>query len=159
MAKSRLQAASPFSRLALYAVLILLAVLMLAPLYVMLITSFKSVAAIREGNLLSLPSVWLSDAWAEAWSSACTGVRCQGLKPYFFNSLAMTIPAVGLSTIIGALNGYVLSFWRFRGAEWVFTALLLGCFIPFQVVLLPMARMLGSVGASNSIGGLIFVHV
>jgi glucose/mannose transport system permease protein len=142
-----------------YLTLSLLAAFMLLPLYVMLITAFKSLEALRQGNLLDLPSVWLTDAWASAWSTACTGISCRGLKPYFFNSLAMTIPAVLISTAIGALNGYVLSMWRFRGADLIFTALMVGCFIPFQVVLLPMARLLGSVGASNTIGGLIFVHV
>ena len=71
----------------------------------------------------------------------------------------MTIPAVLISTLVGALNGYALTHWRFRGSDFLFTALLVGCFIPFQVVLLPMARLLGAVGISDSIFGLIFVHV
>ena len=82
-----------------------------------------------------------------------------GLKGYFLNSVRMVVPAVALSTMIGALNGYVFSKWRFRGREIFFTFLLLGCFIPFQVILLPMAQTLGYLGIANSIAGLIFVHV
>ncbi|MEQ1916510.1 MAG: carbohydrate ABC transporter permease, partial [Gallionella sp.] len=63
------------------------------------------------------------------------------------------------STLVGAFNGYVLTMWRFKGSDIFFSALMIGCFIPFQVVLLPMARTLGELGISNSIAGLIFVHV
>jgi glucose/mannose transport system permease protein len=147
------------ARFVIYVVLALFALIAIAPLYVMIITSLKSLDEIRAGNLLSLPSHPSATAWASAWSTACSGVRCEGLKPFFINSLAMTVPAVLISTLIGALNGYILTHWRFRGSEFVFTALLVGCFIPFQVVLLPMARTLGAVGLSNSTAGLILVHV
>jgi glucose/mannose transport system permease protein len=147
------------ARFVIYVVLALFALIAIAPLYVMIITSLKSLDEIRAGNLLSLPSHPSATAWASAWSTACSGVRCDGLKPFFINSLAMTVPAVLISTFIGALNGYILTHWRFRGSEFVFTALLVGCFIPFQVVLLPMARTLGAVGLSNSTAGLILVHV
>lgn len=146
-------------RVLLYAFLLVMALWFLAPLYVMLITSFKSLGELREGNLLSLPLAPSFDAWAKAWGTACTGVRCEGLQPFFINSLIVTIPAVLISTLIGAVNGYVLTQWRFKGSEVLFTALLLGCFIPFQVVLLPMARFLGSVGLSSSAVGLVFVHI
>ncbi len=147
------------SRACVYAVLILAALYTLAPLWVMVATSLKSLDEIRDGSLIAAPLAPTVEPWLKAWSSACTGVRCEGLKPFFWNSLLMTIPAVLISTFIGALNGYVLTQWRFRGSEVLFTALLVGCFIPFQVVLLPMARTLGMVGLSDSIFGLIFVHV
>ena len=81
------------------------------------------------------------------------------MSVYFWNSFRFVVPAVLLSTAIGAFNGYVLTMWRFRGSDILFSALMIGCFIPFQVVLLPMARVLGELGISNSIAGLIFVHV
>jgi glucose/mannose transport system permease protein len=147
------------ARFFIYSVLILAALYTLAPLWVMLVTSFKSLDEIREGSLIAAPNAPTLSPWFKAWSSACSGVRCDGLKPFFFNSLLMTIPAVLISTFLGALNGYVLTQWRFRGSEILFTLLLVGCFIPFQVVLLPMARTLGMVGLSDSVFGLILVHV
>jgi glucose/mannose transport system permease protein len=147
------------ARFLIYAVLSLAALYTLAPLWVMVATSLKSLDEIRDGSLIAAPFTPTVEPWLKAWSSACTGVRCEGLKPFFWNSLLMTIPAVLISTFIGALNGYVLTQWRFRGSEILFTALLVGCFIPFQVVLLPMARTLGMVGLSDSVFGLIFVHV
>jgi glucose/mannose transport system permease protein len=146
-------------RILVYAFLLLFALYYIAPLYVMLSTSFKSLDDIRSGNLLSLPQHWSGAAWDKAWSSACTGVTCAGLQPFFWNSIKMVIPAVLISTFLGAFNGYVFAHWRFRGSEILFTALLVGCFIPFQVVILPMARVLGEFGLANTTPGLIFVHV
>jgi glucose/mannose transport system permease protein len=142
-----------------YAVLALIGLWYLAPLYVMLITSFKSLDEIRSGNLLSLPLSLSLDAWKAAWDTACTGVECGGMKGYFANSLKMMIPAVLISTLLGALNGYVLSMWRFRGSDTFFMALLIGTFLPFQVIILPMAQVLGMLGLENSTGRLVLVHV
>lgn len=157
----RTQTAGPqvLGRVVIYALLILFALYYLMPLFVMVTTSLKSLADIRSGNLVSLPVEISFDAWAKAWSSACTGVTCNGLKGNFWNSVSFVVPAVLISTMVGALNGYVLTMWRFRGSDVFFTLLLLGCFIPFQVVLLPMAQTLGYLGIANSIAGLIFVHV
>lgn len=146
-------------RLALYALLLLFALYYVAPLYVMLSTSFKTLDEIRSGNLLSWPQAFNTDSWSKAWSSACTGVSCEGLQPFFMNSLKMVIPSVLISTFLGAFNGYVFAHWRFRGSEILFTALLVGCFIPFQVVILPMANLLGVFGLANTTTGLILVHV
>ena len=150
--------AKTFSRALLYAVLLVAALFFLAPFYVMLVTSFKDAAQIRGGNLLSLPTSLNFEAWGLAWSSACTGVDCRGLQPYFWNSVTMAIPAVLISTTWGALNGYVLSLWKFKGSELLFGFLLFGVFMPFQVVLLPMSQVLGYLGLSSSITGLVLVH-
>lgn len=146
------------SRLLVYGVLLMAALLFLAPLYVMLVTSFKDAEQIRAGNLVSLPQGLNLDAWRLAWSSACTGVDCRGLQPYFLNSVTMVAPAVLISTAWGAVNGYVLSLWRFRGSEFLFGLLLFGVFMPFQVVLLPMSQVLGDLGLSSSVFGLVLVH-
>ena len=146
-------------RVLLWAILILFALFYLAPLYVMIATSLKSVEEIRAGNLLAFPTDPSFAAWAKAWSSACVGVECTGIGRFFFNSVKMVIPAVLISTLIGALNGYVLTKWTFKGANIVFALILFGCFIPFQIVLIPMARTLGLLGIASSTPGLVLVHV
>jgi len=146
-------------RVLIYTLLILFALYYLMPLFVMVTTSLKSLDDIRGGNLVSLPQAITLEPWFKAWGTACTGVFCGGLKGNFMNSVSFVLPAVVISTLIGAMNGYVLTMWRFRGSDVLFTMLLLGCFIPFQVVLLPMAQTLGYLGIANSIVGLIFVHV
>ena len=96
-------------------------------------------------------------AWLKAWGSACTGSECEGLLPFSNSSIRIVVPAVLISTLIGALNGYVIAKWRFVG-EFLFGALLFGCFIPFQVILLPMARLLATLGA-NTRDRSVLVHV
>jgi glucose/mannose transport system permease protein len=139
--------------------LLVFALAYLGPLYVMLTTSFKGIEEIRNGNILALPETLNGSAWSKAWSSACTGGDCYGLAPYFWNSMRIVIPALLISTAVGALNGYVLSQWRFKGSNFLFGALLFGCFIPFQVILLPMAKLLAWLGLANTVPGLVLVHV
>ena len=146
-------------RVMIYLILFFFALIYLAPLYVMFTTSLKDIEEIRSGNLMALPVNPTFYAWTKAWSSACTGSECKGLAPYFWNSVRIVFPAVIISTIIGAFNGYSLAKWRFKGSELLFGALLFGCFIPFQVILLPMAKLLGSLGLANTVTGLVMVHV
>lgn len=146
-------------RVLIYVLLLAMAVYFLFPLYVMVSTSFKDIDTLRTGNLLTPPTSLSFAPWVKAWSGACTGVRCDGMQPYFMNSVRMAIPAVLLSSIIGAFNGYVLTHWRFRGVDALFTMLLVGCFIPFQAILLPMATLLGRLDLANTTTGLVMVHV
>ena len=145
-------------RVLVYGVLALATAFFLLPLYAMLVTSFKDAEEIRSTSLLALPGGLNWSAWGTAWYSACTGVDCNGLRPFFWNSVAMAVPAVMISTVWGALNGYVLSLWKFRGSDVLFGMLLFGVFMPFQVVLLPMSQVLGWLGMSSSISGLVLVH-
>ena len=146
-------------RIFLYLILTIFVIYYLLPLFVMITTSLKSLEEIRTGSLIALPRNITFEAWGTAWSTACTGIRCEGLKPFFWNSIFIAIPAVIISTLIGAINGYVIAQWRFKGANIIFALMLFGCFIPFQVILLPMARVLGLIDLAGSISGLIFVHV
>ncbi|MCJ2375621.1 carbohydrate ABC transporter permease [Vibrio sp. ZSDZ34] len=147
------------SRLFVYGALAFFCLVYLMPLVVMVLTSFKTLPDIKSGNLISLPTEWVFDAWFKAWDSACTGVKCDGVKGYFWNSFQMVIPAVAISTLLGAFNGYVITKWKFKGSDLFFSLLLFGCFIPFQVVLLPMAAVLGKLGLANTTAGLVAVHV
>jgi len=134
------------NRVVIYGLLGFFAIVYLMPLFVMLVTSFKTMDEIQNGNMLSLPSSPTFEPWIKAWGDTCVGLTCEGIKGYFWNSLKMVIPAVLISTLLGALNGYVLTKWRFRGHTLVFGLMLFACFIPFQSVLLPMATILGSLG-------------
>ncbi|WP_423842065.1 carbohydrate ABC transporter permease [Acanthopleuribacter pedis] len=137
-------------RAVVYVPLILTAIYFLLPLIVMLLTSVKTMDEIRAGNLLSLPATLTFEPWAKAWDK---------MGGTFTNSFMIVVPAVAISTAVGAFNGFVLTKWRFRGSELLFGMLLVGCFIPFQVILLPMARTLGLLGLAGTTGGLILVHV
>ncbi len=147
------------ARFLIYVALIIFCVYYLLPLYVMVVNSLKPLSEIQAGGMMNLPQSWTLAPWASAWSTAQIGVEATGLRPYFLNSILMVVPAVAISTVLGALNGYVLTKWRFRGDTIIFGLLLFGCFIPFQMVLIPMARMLGLAGIAGTVPGLILVHV
>ena len=150
---------SRVSRVLIYLILIIFVVFYFLPLYVMMVNSLKPLEEIRSGGMLNIPLVWTLDPWRSAWASAQIGVDPSGLKPYFINSIIMTVPAVIIATILGSLNGYVLTKWQFKGHGLVFGLLLLSCFIPFQIVLIPMAKLLGIFGMAGTTQGLILVHV
>ncbi len=147
------------TRTLIYLVLLLFALFYLLPLFVMVVNSLKPLPEVTGGNMLALPKDWTIEPWLSAWSHAQIGVEPTGLKPYFINSLLMVVPAVAISTVLGALNGYVLTKWRFKGDTILFGLMLFSCFIPFQIVLIPMATVLGKLGLAGSIPGLILVHV
>ena len=147
-----------FYRWLLFLILGVFAIYYLAPMYVMIVTSFKSMEEIRKGNLMMLPKEFLLDAWKIAWGGRGYDAGDVFLRPFFWNSTKMVVPAVVISTFLGAINGYILTKWRFKGDNINFLLFLFGWFIPYQAILLPMARTLGALGISNSITGLVLVH-
>ena len=151
---------SNFSRrnIMLYGTLLLVAVYYAIPLYVMIVTSLKGLPEIRMGNIFSPPMEVTFEPWAKAWGSACTGLNCEGLSAYFWNSVKITVPSVIASIIIASVNGYALANWRFKGANVFFTILIFGAFIPYQVMLYPIVIMLREMGLYGDLSGLIIVH-
>jgi len=145
-------------RVGLYAFLVISAIFFLLPLVVMILTSMKSMNEIRGGNIFALPTQPTFDYWVKAWSSACTGVACNGLAPGFFNSMKITLLAVPISIVISMINGYALSFWRFRGSELMFTLLVFGAFVPFQVLVYPIIFALSYVKLFGTLAGIVIVH-
>ncbi|MCG7394720.1 carbohydrate ABC transporter permease [Microvirga sp. ACRRW] len=146
-------------RIGVYAFLITAALFFMLPLWIMLVTSLKPMDEIRLGNILALPVNLTFEAWTKAWSSACTGLECNGISVGFWNSVRILIPSVILSITAGAINGYALSLWRVRGANVIFGILLLGAFIPYQVFLYPLVRIFSTTGIYNSLLCIIIVHV
>jgi glucose/mannose transport system permease protein len=146
-------------RIGLYAFLLTAALFFVAPLYVMLVTSLKSMDEIRLGHLFSWPDAGSLQAWRAAWQDACTGLSCTGVRAGFWNSVAIVIPSTVLPILIGALNGYALSFWRPRGGPLLFNLLMLGAFIPAQVMLYPLVKGLAAIGLFGSLPSVVCVHL
>ena len=146
------------AKLVVYVLLCLFALYYLLPLGVVILNSFRDLPDISRNGLIGLPRTFSLDYWSLAWSKFCVGGTCEGIQPFFFNSVAMVVPATVISTAIGSINGYVLSKWRFTGSEILFGLITLGVFMPGQMVLLPWARVLGWLGLSNTISGLVLIH-
>jgi glucose/mannose transport system permease protein len=146
-------------RIGIYAFLFSAALFFLLPLWIMLMTSFKTMDEVRLGNILAWPLDPTFEPWVKAWSEACTGLDCNGIRVGFWNSIQILIPSVILSIAAGAVNGYALSFWRVRGANVMFGILLLGAFIPYQVFLYPLVRIFSQAGIYNSLPCIVITHV
>jgi len=147
------------ARTGVYAFLVISAAFFLMPFYVMVVTSLKKMDEIRVTSIFALPDAPTLEAWITAWNSACTGLNCNGLSVGFFNSVMIMVPATVLSILLGAVTGYALSFWRPKGTELIFGILLVAAFIPYQVFIYPLVRMLSQVGLYNSLAGIVAIHV
>ena len=147
------------ARIVIYGLLTFFALIYVIPLVVVVLNSFRETTEFARNGLIAFPEKFQVNSWIAAWDTYCIGGTCEGMKRNFFNSLWMTIPATIISTLLGAINGYVLSKWRFPGSEVLFTMVLLGVFMPGQIALMPWAYILGNLGLSNSLYGLILVHV
>ena len=142
----------------LYGTLIVMSLYYLLPLWVMMMTSLKGMPEIRLGNIFAPPVEITFEPWVKAWSTACTGLNCDGLSRGFWNSVQITVPSVIISIIVASVNGYALVNWKFKGSEVFFTILIFGSFIPYQIMLYPMVILLRELGLYGSLGGLVLVH-
>lgn len=142
----------------LYATLFVFAVYYAMPLYVMIVTSLKGMPEIRLGNVFGPPVEVTFQPWVKAWSEACTGINCDGLSRGFWNSVQILIPSVFISIAVASVNGYALSNWRFKGSEIFYNILIIGAFIPYQVMLYPIAIILRELNLFGTLGGLVMVH-
>jgi glucose/mannose transport system permease protein len=132
------------------AILTLALVMFLLPIYVMVVNGLKDSQHVSLSTMWNLPETLGIGGFEGAWKQ---------LGPNIYNSLLMVIPATFFSAMIGAINGYFLSKWKFRGADIVFTLILFGFFIPYQVILLPLVQFTQTIGVYGTITGLILVHV
>ena len=145
-------------RIIIYSILVMACLYYLFPLYVMVVTSFKTMPEIRFGNIFALPSGINFEPWLKAWSGACTGLKCEGLSPGFWNSVKITIPSVIASILIASVNGYALVNWKFKGSEIFFAILIFGSFIPYQVMLYPLVMITSQLKIFGTLWAIIFIH-
>ncbi|MEJ0097169.1 MAG: carbohydrate ABC transporter permease [Bauldia sp.] len=146
------------ARFGVYAFLVIAAIFFLIPLYVMVVTSLKDMPEIRQGHILNLPAHPTFQPWVDAWLHACTGRDCFGLSPGFANSVKITVPSVVISIVIASLNGYALSFWRYKGANLLFGLLVFGAFVPYQVVVYPLIIAFRELRLFSTLPGIIIIH-
>ena len=146
-------------RTAVYAVLLLLAAAYLLPLAVVLLNSLRTEVDISQNSMIGWPHGATLENFSRAWGSYCIAQVCQGIRPYMVNSLLLTVPATLISTLLGAVAGYSVALWRFRGDSVIFGLVLLGVFLPEQMKLIPWVVVLRDLGLNNTIAGLVTIHV
>ena len=132
------------------AILTIAVLFYLMPVYLMVVTGLKATADVSLSRMWDLPTSFSGDGYKDAWSR---------LSPNLATSFQLTIPATILSGLIGAVNGYLFSKWKFRGSDLLFTLILFGMFIPYQSILIPLIRFLDYINLYGTLPGLIAVHV
>jgi glucose/mannose transport system permease protein len=145
-----MMAKKPLNRFLIYFLLVFFVIIFLTPAYMVIVTSLKSPDQIELTRVWELPSPWYFQSFVEAWET---------FAPNLKNSALLVVPATILSAILGSLNGYVLSKWKFKGSNVLFQLMLFGMFIPYQSILIPLFQFLDRVGLYGSISGLVLVHV
>lgn len=133
-----------------YLLLLFFVLIVLIPVYVLFVTSFKGAGDASPARAWNLPQVWTLENWQTAWET---------LSPAIWRTFQMVIPAAIISSVLGSLNGFVLSRWRFRGADLVFTLILFGMFIPYQAVIIPLSKLVVEIGLPSGVPTLIILHV
>ena len=146
------------SRLLIYLVVSLIAAAWLVPLIVVALNSLRSNEEIVQTSMIGWPRQWAFGNYLTAWSDFCVAQTCVGIRPYMLNSALVTIPATIFSTLLGAVAGYAVSLWRFRGDNWIYGIVTLGIFLPQQMRLLPWTIVLRDTGLMNTLTGLVLIH-
>lgn len=143
---------SPYSlaRTLRYVALLLGLLVVLVPVYVLFVTSFKTGASATAAQAWHLPREWTIDNWKLAWTT---------LSPSLWRTVQMVVPSAIIAAFLGSINGFVLSRWRFPGANLVFTLILFGMFIPYQAVIIPLNQVLLALQIPSGIPSLVFLHV
>ena len=146
------------SRFIIYAAVWLLAAAYMVPLIVVLLNSLRTAEEIAQTSMIGWPKQWAWSNYTTAWGEFCVAQSCNGIKPFMLNSALVTVPATIISTLLGAVAGYAVSLWRFRGDRWIFGVLFLGLFLPQQMRLLPWTIVLRDLGLTNTLAGLVMIH-
>ena len=141
-----------------YLVVSLIAAAWLVPLIVVVLNSLRSNEEIVQTSMIGWPRQWAFGNYLTAWSDFCVAQTCVGIRPYMLNSALVTIPATIFSTLLGAVAGYAVSLWRFRGDNWIYGIVTLGIFLPQQMRLLPWTIVLRDTGLMNTLTGLVLIH-
>ncbi|MEO6013106.1 MAG: carbohydrate ABC transporter permease [Devosia sp.] len=146
------------STIANYAFLVICALFFIVPLYVIIVTSFKTMGQITEGDIFSLPREWTFEPWYKAWNTLCTGLECTGIKAGFFNSLQILVPSIVISLAISSITGYALALWKVRWANTFLFILFMCAFVPFQIIMIPLVILMSKSGFYGTYLAVAVVH-
>jgi glucose/mannose transport system permease protein len=138
------------SRVLMYILLVFMAAFFLMPIYVLLVTGLKSFAEVDLQRMWALPSGFHLDNFIAAFKA---------LAPNLGNSMKLVIPSSIISSMVGSINGYIFSKWKFKYSDIIFTLVLFGMFIPYQSILIPLVQFMETLGLRGSITGLVLVHI
>jgi glucose/mannose transport system permease protein len=138
--------------------LVMAALFFCVPIYVILVTSFKSMNEVRLGDIFALPQTWTLSSWKYAWFKACSGMRCDGVSGGFFNSLYILLPSLVLSISLSMLTGYAMALWNVKWVNGLLFVLFVCAVVPFQIIMYPLIKITGFFGIYGTTFGVAVVH-
>ena len=146
------------SSIAILVFLTMCALFVCVPLYVVIVTSFKTIDQITLGQIFTLPTTWTFEPWWKAWNTLCTGLACDGIKAGFFTSLAILFPSIVFAIALSAVTGYALALWNVRWAGTFLFILFICAFVPFQIIMIPLIVLIASARIYGTVWGIAGVH-
>jgi glucose/mannose transport system permease protein len=146
------------SSIAILVFLTMCAAFVALPLYVVIVTSFKTMEQIALGEVFALPTTWTIEPWKEAWSEVCAGMTCEGVQAGFWTSMKILFPSLIISIGISAVTGYALALWKIRWAGTFLFILFICAFVPFQIIMIPLVVLISSLGIFGTIWAVAIVH-
>jgi glucose/mannose transport system permease protein len=155
--RARRQRVKPH-RIGIFIFLVMAAAFFCVPLYVIVVTSLKTMDEIRIGDIFALPRTLSFSGWHYAWFEACSGIRCEGLSAGFLTSLKILVPSLILSISLSVLTGYAMAVWRVRWANALLFTMFICAFVPFQVIMFPLIKMAAGLGVFGTTFGIALVH-
>lgn len=155
---NRIPIKNPGTKVMTFLVLVGFAILFAVPLYVMIVTSLKSMDEVRLGNIFALPINPTFEAWDTAWNKAASGFTHTGLKSGFWNSVFILIPSLLLSVSLSCICGYALAFWNVKGGNILLTLLMVCAFIPFPIIMYPLIKITAFLKIYNTSIGVAVIH-
>jgi len=144
----------PRTRLTRWVVAIPMAVLALATIYPVVFTTNVAMKTRRE-YVLDRFSLADSLSWnniVKAWTSV-------GMSRYFLNSVIVVACSVALLLLIGSMAGFALARLLLHEVVELFLGVLAALFIPFQVIMVPLARIMADTGLIDTYPGLVLAYV
>lgn len=119
--------------------------LMALPLVVTIISSFKETSEIT-GNFFGLPETWTLSNYERLFED--------GVVQYFFNSSLLTLVGVGLILLVIPMAAFSIARHMEQKKVFLFLYffLIIGIFVPFQVIMLPMTKLMSNLGLNNLLG-------
>ena len=128
------------------------------PLYVVIVTSLKTMDQIALGEVFALPTEWTLAPWRSAWSEVCAGMTCEGVSAGFWTSMKILMPSLVFAIGISAVTGYALALWKIRWAGPFLFVLFLCAFVPFQIIMIPLVVLVSNLGIFGTVWAVAIVH-
>ena len=137
----------------LYFILTIMLILFMVPVYGAIVTAFKSQAEVTAGGYWTIPTTFASDNFERVMDP-----EDGNLGLYLGNSLLLTIPASLFSIALGTLAGYGLGKYKFKGDGLLFILIVAGMFLPPQIALIPVFRLMNDIGLYDTLWAVIIIH-